>query len=141
MHLITKSKEEVHLNKIIEWIIYLLGYTLVFILVSKMFKTIYVNEKHYYLYSTLIVFIIRLLNRTVKPLLVTLTIPITGLTLGLFYPCINLFILKLVDWILGKNFELKNIFIALLVAILLSIMNFIVEEVIRKILKRVKNHG
>lgn len=141
MHLITKSKEEVHLNKIIEWIIYLLGYTLVFILVSKMFKTIYVNEKHYYLYSTLIVFIIRLLNQTVKPLLVTLTIPITGLTLGLFYPCINLFILKLVDWILGKNFELKNIFIALLVAILLSIMNFIVEEVIRKILKRVKNHG
>ena len=94
MHLITKSKEEVHLNKIIEWIIYLLGYTLVFILVSKMFKTIYVNEKHYYLYSTLIVFIIRLLNQTVKPLLVTLTIPITGLTLGLFYPCINLFILK-----------------------------------------------
>lgn len=141
MHLITKSKEGVHLNKIIEWIIYLLGYTLVFILVSKMFKTIYVNEKHYYLYSTLIVFIIRLLNQTVKPLLVTLTIPITGLTLGLFYPCINLFILKLVDWILGKNFELKNIFIALLVAILLSIMNFIVEEVIRKILKRVKNHG
>lgn len=141
MHLITKSKEEVHLNKIIEWIIYLLGYTLVFILVSKMFKTIYVNEKHYYLYSTLIVFIIRLLNQTVKPLIVTLTIPITGLTLGLFYPCINLFILKLVDWILGKNFELKNIFIALLVAILLSIMNFIVEEVIRKILKRVKNHG
>lgn len=141
MDLITKSKEEVHLNKIIEWIIYLVGYTLVFILVSKMFKTIYVNEKHYYLYSTLIVFIIRLLNQTVKPLLVTLTIPITGLTLGLFYPCINLFILKLVDWILGKNFELKNIFIALLVAILLSIMNFIVEEVIRKILKRVKNHG
>ena len=141
MHLITKSKEEVHLNKIIEWIIYLLGYTLVFILVSKMFKTIYVNEKHYYLYSTLIVFIIRLLKQKVKPLLVTFTIPITGLTLGLFYPCINLFILKLVDWILGKNFELKNIFIALLVAILLSIMNFIVEEVIRKILKRVKNHG
>ena len=69
-------------------------------------------------------------------------IPITGITLGLFYPFINLFILKLVDWILGSHFQLENIWIALLVAILLSIINFVMEElVIKPIIKRVNKNG
>ena len=141
MRLIIKKKDVFRLNKFIEWLIYMFGYILVFILVSKVFKSIHVDEKHYYLYSTLIVFVIYILNQTIKPILVTLTIPITGLTLGLFYPCINLFILKLADWILGGYFELENIFISLFVAIILSIMNFIDEELIKKILKKVKKHG
>ena len=33
-----------------------------------------------------------ILNKTIKPLLFYLTIPITGITLGLFYPFINLII-------------------------------------------------
>lgn len=141
MHLIIKEKNAVRLNKFIEWLIYMIGYTIVFMLVSKLFKTMRVDPTHFYLYSILIVLIIYILNQTVKPVLVTLTIPITGLTLGLFYPFINLFILKLTDWILGSHFELDNFFIALLVAILLSVMNFIVEEVTKKIIKKVKKHG
>ena len=94
-----------------------------------------------FFWSLLTVLIIYLLNKTIKPVLITLTIPITGLTLGLFYPFINLFILKLVDWILGPHFELDNIYIALLVAIILSIMNFIMEEIIKTIIKKVKKHG
>lgn len=141
MHLIIKEKDVIRLNKFIEWAIYMAGYTFVFILVSKLFKSMHIDNEHYYIYSMLIVLIIHILNRTVKPVLVTLTIPITGLTLGLFYPFINLFILKLTDWILGKYFELENFFIALLIAVLLSIMNFIVEEIIKKIIKRVKKHG
>ena len=141
MHLIIKDKDIIRLNKIVEWLMYMFGYILVFMLVSSAFKSIYVDLNHFYVYSTLIVLIIYILNQTIKPVLVTLTIPITGLTLGLFYPFINLFILKLTDWILGKHFDLKNIFIALLVAVLLSIMNFIVEEVIKTIIKKVKKHG
>ena len=91
-------------------------------------------------FSILIVFLVALLNKTIKPLLVRRTIPITGLTFGLFYPCINLFILKLVDWILGNHFQLNNIFMALFFAILLSIVNFIIEEIIKKIIKRVKKY-
>lgn len=140
MHLIIKEKNVVRLNKFIEWLIYMIGYTIVFMLVSKLFKTMHVDPNHFYLYSILIVLIIYILNRTIKPVLVTLTIPITGLTLGLFYPFINLFILKLTDWILGAHFELDNFLIALLVAILLSVMNFIVEEVTKKIIKKVKKH-
>ena len=35
------------------------------------------------------VLIIFILNRTIKPLLVFLTLPLTAITLGLFYPLIN----------------------------------------------------
>ena len=82
-----------------------------------------------------------MIKKIEKPILFTITIPIIGITLGLFYPFINLFILKLADWILGSHFNLENIFIAFFVAILLSVMNFIMEELIKNIIKRVKSHG
>ena len=84
--------------------------------------------------------IIYILNKTIKPILVTLTIPITGLTLGLFYPFINLFILKLVDWMLGEHFQLYNFWIALLVSILLSIINIIMDHIIKHLIKGVTGH-
>ena len=59
--------------------------------------------------------------------------------LGLFYPCINVFILKLVDWLLGSHFELNNIFAALIAAILISIMNFIMEKIIESIINSFKS--
>ncbi len=120
------------LANVLEWLFYLLGYTIVFIIITNMFDSIYIDTRHSYIYSILIVLIISLLNKTIKPILVTLTIPITGLTLGLFYPFINLFILKLVDWIMGPYFQIHKFWIALLVAVLLSVVNFIVGEVILK---------
>ena len=138
MQLVIKNR----INRLFDWLLYMIGYTLVFILVSNMFKSVYIDTSHSYIYSTAVVLILYILNKTIKPVLVTLTIPITGITLGLFYPFINLFILKLVDWILGSHFQLKNIWIALLVAILLSIINFIMEElVIKPIIKRVNKNG
>lgn len=138
MQLVIKNR----INRLFDWLLYMIGYTLVFILVSNMFKSVYIDTSHSYIYSTAVVLILYLLNKTIKPVLVTLTIPITGITLGLFYPFINLFILKLVDWILGSHFQLKNIWIALLVAILLSIINFVMEElVIKPIIKRVNKNG
>lgn len=141
MRLVIKENEKIRINTILEWLLYMLGYTIVFILVTSLFKSIYIDKNHFFIYSTIIVFIIYILNKTVKPILFKLTIPITGLTLGLFYPCINVFILKLTDWILGKHFDLRNIYIALFVAILLSTMNFIMEEIIKNIIKKVKHHG
>lgn len=142
MRLVIKDKNKIRINRVFEWMLYLFGYTLVFILVTNMFDSVYIDTKHSYTYSALIVLIISILNKTIKPALVTLTIPITGITLGLFYPFINLFILKLVDWILGPYFQLKNIWIALLVAILLSVINVIMEElIIKPIIKRVKING
>ena len=138
MQLIIKEKNKVRINRLIDWLLYMVGYTIVFIFITSFFDSIYIDSDHLILWSILIVLIIYILNKTIKPILVTLTIPITGLTLGLFYPFINVFILKLVDWILGPHFEVKNLYIALFAAILLSITNFIMEHIIKKIIEKVR---
>ena len=134
------DKNKDRLIKLIEWALYMVGYIAVFIFVTSFFKSIYIDPDHLILYSTLIVLIVYILNITIKPILVSLTIPLTGLTLGLFYPFINLFILKVAD-ILGKHFELHNIYILIFVVILLSICNLIMEGIMSKIIKKVKKHG
>ena len=140
MKLIIKEKNVTRINKVIEWLIYMIGYTLVLILVSGMFKSVYIDKDHFLIYAILIELVLYVLNKTLKPILFTITIPITGITLGLFYPFINLFILKLADWIFGSHFQLENIYIAFFVAILISIMNLIVEGLIGSIIKKVKHH-
>ncbi|MCI5789875.1 MAG: phage holin family protein [Tenericutes bacterium] len=140
MKLIIKEKNVTRINKVIEWLIYMIGYTLVLILVSSMFKSVYIDKDHFLIYAILIELVLYVLNKTLKPILFTITIPITGITLGLFYPFINLFILKLADWIFGSHFQLENIYIAFFVAILISIMNLIVEGLIGSIIKKVKHH-
>lgn len=141
MKLVIKEKNKVRINRLFDWLIHMIGYIVVFIVVTSLFKSIYIDSDHLIIWSSIIVLVIYILNKTVKPILVTLTIPITGLTLGLFYPCINVFILKLVDWLLGPHFEVKNLLIALFVAILLSITNFIMQEIINSIIGKVKKHG
>lgn len=142
MDLIIREKGKIRINKLLDWLLYIFFYTLTLILVSLNFKSMYIDKEHFYLYSLLVVLILYILNKTIKPILVRLTIPITGLTLGLFYPFINLFILKLVDWILGSHFNLENIWIALIISILLSICNIIVENIIIKpIIRRFKKEG
>ena len=141
MKVVVLSKQKKRINRVIEWILYFIGYLFVFFIVSKFFKSFQMDKTHPFLYSALATFIIYVLNQTIKPILVTLTIPITGLTLGLFYPFINLFILKLTDWILGPHFNLTSFWVAIVISLLISIMNFLVEGlIIKPILKRVKVH-
>lgn len=140
MQVVINEKNKLRLNKFLDWLLYFIGYTIVFILVTTLFKSIHIDKEHFILWSTIIVFIVYLLNKTIKPVLVTLTIPITGITLGLFYPCINVFLLKLTDWILGPHFQITNLFIAIFAAVLLSITNFIMEEIIKTIINKVKTH-
>ncbi len=140
MQIIIKEQDKVRINKLIEWMMYFIGYTIVFIITTSLFNSIVIDKNHFIIWSMIIVFITYLLNKTIKPILITLTIPITGITLGLFYPCINVFILKLVDWLLGPYFQINNLFVAFFAAILLSITNFVMEEIIKSILSKVKNH-
>ena len=140
MQVVINEKNKLRLNKFLDWLLYFIGYTIVFILVTTLFKSIHIDKNHFILWSTIIVFIVYLLNKTIKPVLVTLTIPITGITLGLFYHCINVFLLKLTDWILGPHFQITNLFVAIFAAVLLSITNFIMEEIIKTIINKVKTH-
>lgn len=140
MQIIIKEQDKVRINKLIDWTLYFIGYTIVFILATSLFNSIVIDNNHLIIWSIVIVFITYLLNKTIKPILITLTIPITGITLGLFYPCINVFILKLVDWLLGSHFQVNNLLVAFFAAILISVTNFIMEEIIKSILSKVKKH-
>ena len=123
---ITKWNKRQKVNKWLDVLIHLLGYTLVLITVSIIFKDIvYISSFWIGFLAVLIIFI---LNRTVKPVLTWLTIPLTAMTLGLFYPVINAFILKLSDLILGSRFNVNGWIWLLIVSIVISIMNAIMDN-------------
>ena len=127
---------------IVDWLLHVASYAIILILVATYFKSFSIDESHMYTYGVLATLIIFLLNKTIKPLLFRLTIPLTGLTLGLFYPVINVFILKLTEWILGPHFEITGIFTVFFIAILISIMNLLIDNIIIKpLVRRIKNNG
>ncbi len=130
---------KINLWKILDFITHMLGYTLVLIITSIIFKkTIYIDTSFYGLWGFLTVIIIFILNRTVKPILFWLTLPITGITLGLFYPLLNVLILKLTDFILLSHFEIHGIFFVIIVSIFISVMNWLMDNlIINKITKGV----
>ena len=137
-----KKRTRRNLENLIEWVLQIVGYALILVFVATFFDTFYIDDNHLYLYGFTATLIIFFLNKTIKPILFFLTIPITGITIGIFYPCINLFILKLTDWILREHFQIKNIFIAFLLAILITVMNQLVENIITKpIMRRIKKNG
>jgi putative membrane protein len=128
---------KLQINRFVEWLMYLFGHTLVLAIVSMLFESLYIDNSYLGLYGLLATIIISVLNVTIKPILVLLTLPITGLTMGLFYPFVNVIILKIVDIVLGSHFTLKGTWIPFFIALLISTMNIIMEFfVIKPLLKR-----
>lgn len=66
-----------------------------------------------------------LINATLKPIMVIVTLPITLLTLGLFLLVINALVLMLTAWLV-PGFHLSGFWYALLVSIFISLFSFIV---------------
>lgn len=131
MKIIIVDSGKVRLNKFIDWLIYMVGYTLILILMSVIFDETFIIDPSYFgLWGLLASIIIYILNKTIKPIIFLLTLPITGLTLGLFYPFINVLIIKMADFILGSHLETNGIFILFFVAIAISLMNFLLEKMI-----------
>ena len=119
------------INKYLDWFIHMVGYALVLITVSVIFqKTIYIDNRLFGLWGLIAVIIVFILNRTIKPLLVWMTLPLTALTLGLFYPLINILVLKITDFILGSHFEIRGTIMVFFVSIIISIMNAIMDNII-----------
>ncbi|WP_178197713.1 phage holin family protein [Ligilactobacillus sp. Marseille-Q7487] len=71
--------------------------------------------------------ILGILNMVIKPILVVLSLPITILTLGFFYLCINAFILMLTS-IFVSGFYFANFGSAFLIALILSGVNLIITN-------------
>lgn len=99
-------------------------YTLVLLLVSYLFESFSFDSNWWVLLASFVVFI---LNVTIKPIIVWLTLPITGVTYGIFYFVINLIILKVTDWILLSHFDIKGIIAPFFIAIFISIINMLME--------------
>ena len=116
-----------YLSKILDWIFYISGYTLTLFLVDLIFNAFEVDNVIYYFIASIIIYI---LNKTIKPIIFKYTLSITGLTFGLFYFVINFLMLEIVDFLLGRHFDIYGIFWGIFIAISISIMNFLVEEVI-----------
>jgi putative membrane protein len=75
--------------------------------------------------------VLGLLNLIVKPVLLLFTLPITILTLGLFYLVINASIILLCDKLV-EGFEVRSFWTALLFSIILSISESIVFKLTEK---------
>jgi len=135
--IVEKTKSNPILNKIYEILLYLFSYTVTLLILQLFFKSIEIAEPKI-LFSIIAVVIIYILNQVVRPILVTITMPITGITFGLFYFVINTFLLKLTDLMMFDKLDFTNIWILFLISILLSILRFVIEDVILKpIIKKV----
>ena len=73
MRLIIKETNEARLNKLLDSILYISGYAIVLFIVDLIFNSFDIDT---YYYAILAVLIIYILNKTVKPLLVRLTLPL-----------------------------------------------------------------
>jgi len=90
-------------------------------------------------YALLLAALLSLLNVSVKPVLIFLTIPATIVSLGLFLLVINAFIVELAAWILKPGFDVATFWQALFFSILLSIINSIFERLTVKAETREEN--
>ena len=127
MKLVIKEKNEKRINKLLDSVLYISGYALVLFIVDLIFNSFDIDNIYYFILTVIIIYI---LNKTIKPLLVRLTLPLTALTFGLFYPFINFFILELVDALLGNHLQIYGFWSTLLISIVISVMNFFVQNLI-----------
>ena len=109
---------------------------------SFLFDNIYIDTKYFGLFALIAAIVISVLNKTIKPIIFNLTIPITGLTLGTFYLVINFFILKITDWCLMSHFSLGNNIYAFFIAVFISLLNAIMEStILTPLIRRIEING
>lgn len=74
--------------------------------------------------ALLAAFVFGLLNILIKPILVILSLPITCVTMGLFYFVINGVMISLTSFFV-EGFEVSSFWVSLFVALILSVVNSI----------------
>lgn len=124
---VIKNKKRESKNVVVKLILNLVCNTLVLMLASSLFESFEITSISYAFLGAII---ISLLNMTIKPLLVYLSLPMIFVTFGLFYPFINVFILKITSLILGNNFIVAGWIIPFFVALFISFMNMLFYRII-----------
>lgn len=79
-------------------------------------------------YAVLLAALLSVLNVSLKPLLVLLTIPATIFSLGLFLLVINALIILTADWIIADGFNVDGFWWALAFSLVLSFINGIFDR-------------
>lgn len=119
-------------NKFLEWLLSIVCYAIVLVMVSLLFDSFYISNEYFGLYALLASVILFVLNKTIKPVLVLITLPLTAFTLGIFYPFINLFLLKIVSFLLGDKFVIQGVVVPLVIVVLISFFNLLLEGMVIK---------
>ena len=126
MKIVNKGK----FNLLLEFLLYSVLYTAAFMAVESMFQSFEIHSDYKVLFAFLAIAIIYALEKLVKPIIVTISTPITGITFGLFYFVINAFILKLTDWIMGPKLDFTDIWALFVISIVLALLNLLIEKLI-----------
>lgn len=128
---IIKENEKYKLKIFLHWLFSMLIYGALILVMSKIFKnTIQIDYHLYGLWSFLLAITIYLLNKLIKPIIVYFTWPITGITMGLFYPFINVIILNIADLLLGRHFNIHGIFMTCFIGILLGLSSMLLDKIL-----------
>ena len=123
------SKDKSFKYVILEYTLTLIINSIVLILASKIFKGFYIQSFGYAIITSLV---ISLLSSTVKPFLKLIFLPVTVITTGIFYPFINVIILKLASLIMGDAFVVEGWILPFFIALFISFTTLILDELITK---------
>lgn len=123
------SKDKSFKYIILEYTLTLIINSIVLILASKIFKGFYIQSFGYAIITSLV---ISLLSSTVKPFLKLIFLPVTVITTGIFYPFINVIILKLASLIMGDAFVVEGWILPFFIALFISFTTLILDKLITK---------
>lgn len=123
------SKDKSFKYVILEYTLTLIINSIVLILASKIFKGFYIQSFGYAIITSLV---ISLLSSTVKPFLKLIFLPVTVITTGIFYPFINVIILKLASLIMGNAFVVEGWILPFFIALFISFTTLILDKLITK---------
>lgn len=123
------SKDKSFKYVILEYTLTLIINSIVLILASKIFKGFYIQSFGYAIITSLV---ISLLSSTIKPFLKLIFLPVTVITTGIFYPFINVIILKLASLIMGDAFVVEGWILPFFIALFISFTTLILDKLITK---------
>ena len=121
-------------DKVLDILSTILVNMIVIIMATKVFKNISVDSVFY---TFLVAVLLMIFNKSIKPILNLIMLPINIYTLGISYPFVNVIILKMISLLLGSHFVLNGWFSAFFISIFISVMTILIDALIGKEIRKV----
>ena len=118
------SKED-----LISFFVSIFVYAIVLFIASSLFTNLHIES---FFYAIIAALILSMLNSTIKPILIYLTLPLNIVTFGITYPIVNMIILKICDLFMGKYFVIHGFFAMFIISIFISILKIMFDNMITK---------